>query len=257
MKPSITILHKLPNRIRVKLSEKINDLDKVKNIIKENSGAEIVRYNNKIDSLLVKFSSDMIDIETIQLRLIIAISRDNALSPVKMFEKKQDQNINHLVFESGLAITAAFIYGVLNPMSGLKMKLEILASTLTVGAVAAHGLSEIKRKGVFDPEVMSVFYLINAMINKNYIKSSAVTWISTFGRHLLNFHRDGKEYKVLKERLKDGESSYHVVVSHEKNVTNLDDIFNNMINKNRDDEKMRVVGNCSINGCRVIRSRRI
>ena len=57
------------------------------------------------------------------------------------------------------------------------------AATLT--AVVEHAYQELHTRGSFDPEVMSVVYLINAIGKPNGFQASLLAWIVTFSRHLL------------------------------------------------------------------------
>ena len=40
-------------------------------------------------------------------------------------------------------------------------------------------------RGSFDPEVMSMFYLVNSLGKPNGTRASMLAWILTFGRHLI------------------------------------------------------------------------
>jgi len=250
LKPSITVLHRLPNRIRFQLSESINNIEEFKKTMMEDKLVVLFRYNPLLNTLLIRFDSSKTNYKKIKFNLIVAISKDNYLKAVKFFEKEKDKAVTHLMLESGLLILAAGANKFFNKGSILQARVEKLAAGLTVGAVSIHGVSEIRRNGVFDPEVMSILYLINSILNKNYLASSAVTWIGTFGRHLLNllhFSRDGKEYKVLKENIKDNSRpTYHVVISQNKNVTNVDDLIRNLFN--RDNKKVSQFGSYVVLG---------
>jgi hypothetical protein len=60
-----------------------------------------------------------------------------------------------------------------------------LASTGTAYAVLDHAWSDIRKQGTFHPEVLSLVYLLISMIRKNYLSAAAFTWITVFGRHLI------------------------------------------------------------------------
>lgn len=51
--------------------------------------------------------------------------------------------------------------------------------------MAEHGYQELHARGSFDPEVMSVVYLINSIGKTNGMQASALAWALTFGRHLI------------------------------------------------------------------------
>ena len=50
----------------------------------------------------------------------------------------------------------------------------------TLAAVAEHGYQELHARGSFDPEVMSVVYLINSIGKTNGMQASALAWALTF-----------------------------------------------------------------------------
>ena len=54
-----------------------------------------------------------------------------------------------------------------------------------MAAVVEHGYQELHVRGSFDPEVMSVFYLLNSLGKPNGLQASMLAWIVTFGRHLI------------------------------------------------------------------------
>ena len=55
----------------------------------------------------------------------------------------------------------------------------------TLAAVIEHGYQELHVRGSFDPEVMSVVYLINSIGKPNTHQASLIAWAMTFGRHLI------------------------------------------------------------------------
>jgi len=48
LKPSITVLHRLPNRIRFQLSESINNIEEFKKTMMEDKLVVLFRYNPQI-----------------------------------------------------------------------------------------------------------------------------------------------------------------------------------------------------------------
>ena len=55
----------------------------------------------------------------------------------------------------------------------------------TIAAVVEHGYQELQVRGSFDPEVMSLVYLINAIGKSNSLQASLLAWAATFGRHIV------------------------------------------------------------------------
>ena len=51
----------------------------------------------------------------------------------------------------------------------------------------------MRQQGYFDPEVLALAYLLMALVRGNFLKASVVTWLSTFGRHLIEVPPTGVE----------------------------------------------------------------
>ena len=94
------------------------------------------------------------------------------------------------------------------------------ALVTTTGAIFEHGYKELNEKGAFDPEVMSIMYLIRSMNRGTVVNdetnvglySPAIAWLLTFGRHILTrqersiiidiFEDENGEIKVVEEESK-------------------------------------------------------
>jgi hypothetical protein len=63
--------------------------------------------------------------------------------------------------------------------------------------VLDHGWREVRERGYFDPEVLSLGYLVMAFFMGNFLKASVVTWLMTFGRHLLDAPRASIEVRPV------------------------------------------------------------
>jgi hypothetical protein len=61
---------------------------------------------------------------------------------------------------------------------------EIAAGAGTAAAVIGHGYGEVRDSGSFDPEVLSVVYLLYSLLQGRGLSASVVTWVASFGRHL-------------------------------------------------------------------------
>ena len=69
----------------------------------------------------------------------------------------------------------------------------------TLAAVIEHAHQELELKGTFDPEVMSVVYLINSIGKTNSVQASLVAWAATFGCHLIPRAPREQVYRVRRE----------------------------------------------------------
>ena len=67
-KLTLTILHKLPNRVRFRLSHSINDTKKFFETIKVETKYTFLRYNRTINTILIKFNPEEISIDEVIYR---------------------------------------------------------------------------------------------------------------------------------------------------------------------------------------------
>ena len=80
----------------------------------------------------------------------------------------------------------------------LQKRLDWLAGLGVSGAVIDHAWRETQERGNFDPEVLSLAYLATAFIRGNFLTAAAVTWLTTFGRHLVDMPRAGVELRPIR-----------------------------------------------------------
>ena len=88
----------------------------------------------------------------------------------------------------------------------------------TIGTIFEHAYQELAKKGSFDPEVMSVVYLLNAISRGQVFYAAPAAWFLTFGRHIFVDNNKEIMMKVV-ARKKDGEYNVSVlknVSAHEK-----------------------------------------
>ena len=85
-KLNVTIMHKLPNRIRFKISHRIKNLESFSKMVKSTNKSVYLRYNSIINTVLVKFDQEEVYLQEIIYRVITGISIENNMSPVKLIE---------------------------------------------------------------------------------------------------------------------------------------------------------------------------
>ena len=90
-----------------------------------------------------------------------------------------------VISESDLLVRIGALYARLQQGSTLTRYTRWLSAGATLTAVVEHAYQELHTRGSFDPEVMSVVYLINAIGKPNGFQASLLAWIVTFSRHLL------------------------------------------------------------------------
>ncbi|KAJ53575.1 hypothetical protein BD780_001312 [Clostridium tetanomorphum] len=198
--PEIIILHSLHNRIRVKLSHPLRNVGQAIRKIKENNEILKVEYNPITKSILVHFNYLKVEMEEVIFRIAIAYSEQYDMVPIKLLSNTPTRDMPALAHYSIMAIVGAAIVKFLGISSNKNIQdlSNWIAVGTTVGAIIEHGYKEINEKGAFDPEVVSVMYLINSVSKGNFIRAAALTWVTTFGRHILDFYYEGISIKVNK-----------------------------------------------------------
>ncbi len=99
--------------------------------------------------------------------------------------KRNITKLTLLDYYSGSSILLAVANKVLHLPVQTQVWLNYNAGLSTAAAVLGHAWHDVKKEGIYDPEVVSVVYLINSLIKGNFLVASAITWAATFGRHIL------------------------------------------------------------------------
>lgn len=241
-KLTLTILHKLPNRIRFQVSDRIQDMKSFSQVLRKENAITGLRYNFRINTLLVEFNPEEIYLQEVIYRVVTALSIENGMMPVRLIEEYQAKSLNSLSVYSGGAILLSFLHSLGKSAStSLQKTMNNFALGLTATAIVEHAYSETKRKGFFDIEILPAFYILKSYFDNPSISTIALMWITTFGRHLIMNYSASKEIKVF--RLKDKEGKYHYIVDvrDDNSIENLSDlvhhIFFNQKKANKGNEK--------------------
>ena len=174
------ILHALPGRLRVQIEKPIDS----EQIFRKVTGVLRCSYNPKIQTLLIEYDPDTVSEENLIVRLaaVYACEKQTKLLHVKHSEEKRFS----MAPTGGLALALIGLDGLLK-LTGAQLAgvSGWLSTGATLAAVVEHGYQELQTRGSFDPEVMSIIYLINSIGKTNTFQASLLAWIVTFGRHLV------------------------------------------------------------------------
>lgn len=212
-KPSITLIHQIPGRIRMRLACPFKDIENMKSI-KGHEGIISVHYNKISYSILVYFVPGVVMQQEIILRVALALSKDYNFEPVTIFAHPKTELSNSAFYSGALLVVTViskFLYKKQNPLI-----LEWLAALGTTGAVLEHAVAEVNHNGNFDPEVLSVVYLISSMTKKNLLPASFLTWMTTFGRHLLHSSNSCIVVRPVEVAGDDGKPHYEIRVTQDR-----------------------------------------
>lgn len=226
-KLSVIIMHKLPNRVRLKLSEPIKSLEKFKaNVMKDCECIEI-KYTPVTRSVVAVFNPERINLQETIYKILTAFSIENGMLPVKLLEGMEQKAIESFAIYSGASIVMSGINMLINKNDNqLQNIMNWFSIFLTSTAILEHACVETNRKGVFDLEILPAVYLIKSFLNTPKLSIVAMIWLTTFGRHIISTNNDAKEVKFFRIRNKQENKDYYIAnVSEDNSIENIGDLI--------------------------------
>lgn len=230
----VTILHKLPNRVRLRTSKPIKNKENFCNFVKQETSNTKIKYNKVSNTLLITFNPQEILLQELIYKAIMAFSIENGLQSVKMVQEQREKTLENLSIYSIGAIGVAGIHKILNKNNlDIQDTLNMFAMGITSVAIGEHGFYETKKRGYFDVEILPAVYLIKSFLTSKSLSIVAIIWLTTFGRHLFSSEESTKNIKLF--RLKDEKNGgyiYSLESSEDKSINNINDLFYHLILKN-------------------------
>ena len=176
----LELLSAIRGRIRLQLEKPLQSEEPLRCI----PGVLSCRYNARIRTLLCEYNPDVLTESQLLIRIgaAYAAQTDASLLHIKHCEEE-----GFSMAPSGyLALLCIGLDGALSAAgSPLTTLTHWLSTGATLAAVVEHAYQELHVRGSFDPEVMSVVYLINSVGKPGAVRASLLAWIITFGRHLI------------------------------------------------------------------------
>ena len=215
-RPSVTIEHELPGRLRVRLSHTLKHPDRLRRIIEEHPGVAQIQYTALSRSVLVRYDLKSVSAEEIVVRIAISLSLEKDQVIVRVLSRPPTGEVTDKGFYAGVALMGALAARLLRPSRLSSPVLDWVASLATAGAVLEHGWQEYRRRGNFDPEVLTVTYLLTALLRGNALSAALFTWITTFGRHLARLPSPGVEVRPIEIGRESGAPQFEVVVAPDR-----------------------------------------
>ncbi|MDO4369937.1 MAG: hypothetical protein Q4D43_01345 [Clostridia bacterium] len=176
----LEVLSAIRGRIRLQLERSISSIQPLQRL----EGIRSCRYNPRINTLLCEYDPATISEDALLVRIgAIYAAQTNA----RLLHIRHSEEAGFSMAPSGgLALLCIGLDGALSLAgSSLTMFSRWLSTGATLAAVVEHGYQELHVRGSFDPEVMSVVYLINSVGKPGAVRASLLAWIITFGRHLI------------------------------------------------------------------------
>ncbi len=229
-KLTVTILHKLPNRVRLKMSEPVKNLETFEKNIKSGIENITIKYSEITKTVVVNFDPENIYLQEVIYKVLTAFSIEKGMLPVKLIEELEQKSIGRFSIYSGAAITMSGLHMFLNKKDeNLQNIMNWFSLGMTSAAILEHAYIETNKKGVFDLEILPAMYLVKSFLNTPKLSLVAMIWLTTFGRHLISTSDPGKEVKIF--RIKNQKSNrYHYIanISKNKRIENLGDLLYHM-----------------------------
>ena len=188
------VMHSIPGRLRIHLEKPITSTEAFEGV----DGVTRCRYNPRIQTLLCQYDPGRISKE----RVIQSMSAIYAGQVgTELLHVKRSEESGFSMSPSGaLALALIGVDGALKLAGSTLTGVSCWLSTgATMAAVVEHAYQELQLRGSFDPEVMSVVYLINSIGKTNSFQASLVAWSATFGRHLIPRAPREQVYLVRRE----------------------------------------------------------
>ncbi|KEI01611.1 hypothetical protein FDC62_10395 [Clostridium botulinum] len=211
--PTIIIVHRLNNRIRVKLSHPLRSVEEVIVAMEKRDGLESFKYNNITKSIVIYFNTNKISMEELIITLSVFYSKQYGMVPIKLTSDTPSRDMPASARYSLGAICISAISKILVSNTTIQKLLNWVAVSTTIGATIEHAYLEINTKGAFDPEVVSVMYLINSIGEGKFLRPSIITWLTTFGRHIIKPYYDNVELKINEICNSNDEAYYTIAVN--------------------------------------------
>lgn len=217
----VLLVHRIPGRIRMRLKRPPRHQNDFISKIKHHDGIIFVKYTPITKSLLVHYNPSVISSAEIMVRVGIALSLEYDNAKVNLARIETGQKLTLGDYYAAGSLAAAITSKGFNFTGSTLNLLEFNAGASTLLAVLRHAWKEVKKDGIYDPEVISVVYLINAMLKGNFITASVITWIATFGRHILSPAQENCSLEAI-EFIDENEKPYVDVIIRNSTSKQLD-----------------------------------
>jgi hypothetical protein len=210
--PQLRIIHQIPGRIRLKMNILPENSLKMEKTVSSHPGVHEVKISPVTRTLLLRFEPETISQEELIIRAAVFLSLENDFCPIKIYSDIEVKELSNIAFLSGFFVMSALGIKLFKRFSRIHPMLDWIAGISTAYSILDHGHRELKERGNFDPEVLSVLYLLMAFVQGNHLSASLFTWVATFGRHILEL--PSKNVEILPKKVGGSKKNmqYEVVV---------------------------------------------
>ncbi len=192
----IEILHSIRGRLRLRFENGIKDPQKVFKILNATGGVKSLEYNPLLRTATIHYSN-FLTLDRVLLQCIVSCVYGQKSGEVELIDKRKNA-VSPRPSSQGVALMMSVVNIFANVFGSSVMLSQIikwLTVSITGYAIIDHGYRELKEKGAFDPEVMSIVYLFDA-INNGVCYAPAIAWVLTFGRHIISSNSGKIAFRV-------------------------------------------------------------
>jgi hypothetical protein len=213
-KPVVTVVHSLPGRVRARLSVAPQDAARMLAAVREHPGVQSMTFSPVTRSVLARFNPHEIHQQEILLRIALHLSLDYDAVPVRLLaEPERSGALGPSALLAGVAVAASLLLRGLRSAGKPAGAWDWAAGIGTAWAVVDHARRDLRDRGSFDPEVLSLAYLLTAFLRRDVRTAAAVTWLASFARHLIELPASGVEVRPVRQRGgESGEARYEVIL---------------------------------------------
>jgi hypothetical protein len=196
--PTITIVHELPHRWRLRLAVPLDRQDRLMRHVRAHEGITDISYSPATRSLLVFFDPADVSREEIMMRIAVSISEENGLVPVYVLTEPARRQVSPEVWLSGVMLLLSYGIGLAG-RRGTAGPADWVGGSSVAAAVIEHARREHAERGAVDPEVWTLIYLVWALVRRRALRAAAITWLTVFGRHLLHYAQGVVEIRPIRK----------------------------------------------------------
>jgi hypothetical protein len=227
MELAIDILHSIPGRVRLKFTPEVADAEKIRFQVMEHEGINSFYYSPVTRTVLIRFEDMVVEVQEILIRTAVAFSLQYGLRSVKLSQPAPNEFITSKGLLAGVTILSTGMLSLFSRLTLLGTAMSWLSAITTTAAVLEHAGFDYRKKGSVDPEVLSLAILANSVLNnKNLLLPSALTWITTFGRHFSRNEGEGVILDIKKDTSGAKAGNYDINVSKLSSKGSFADLLN-------------------------------
>ena len=221
--PIITIVHSLPDRVRLHFSAPPVNFNIVRKRFSKDKRIRILSYSKVSHTCVIQFDHKKVELLHILKMITLTLADEYHRQPVYVLPK----DVYRFTTLTRISALAIILYSASRLSQSNTLTNNILGWTAvvtTAAAVIEHAYIEIKRTGSFDPEALSIVYLVNSAGKNQLLQGALFTWLASFSRHLLRFpYLNGIKLSVIEGFDASSESKYlDVVASGSISMSNLE-----------------------------------